>query len=66
MKDKIEPSHYKQYGVECIDVAEQFDFLIGNVIKYCWRAGHKDDAILDLEKAKWYLERKIKKLKEQK
>lgn len=65
-KDFVNPSHYKQYNVECIDVAEHKPFNIGSALKYLWRAGEKDDIIVDLEKAKWYIEREIKRLKEQK
>lgn len=46
--------------------AWELDFCLGNTVKYISRAGRKDDIIQDLEKAKWYLERKIKNLKEQK
>ena len=56
-----QPCHYTNHpsGVECIDVAEHFSFCLGNVVKYVWRAGLKGDAIEDLKKAKWYLEREI-------
>jgi len=38
-------------------------FNLGNAIKYIWRAGEKDpDAIKDLKKAKWYIDREIKRL----
>ena len=50
--------HYQQHlsEVECIELSEEFDFCIGNAIKYIWRAGHKTvDARPDLEKAEWYL-----------
>jgi len=64
--DKINPQHYKSHpsGVECIQITEHMDFLSGNAMKYLWRAGQKDDKIQDLEKAKWYIERLIKKEKE--
>ena len=59
------PKHYTEHpsGVECIEVTEHFDFLIGNVIKYCWRAGLKDGSskIQDLNKAKFYIDRAIAK-----
>lgn len=57
------PSHYTSHpsGVECIDVAEHYSFSIGNCIKYLWRAGLKGDAIEDLKKARWYLDREIKR-----
>ena len=67
------PSHYTSHpsGIECIQIARYYDFDIGNVFKYIWRAGLKKDADLtdiqkeieDLEKAKWYLEDKINQLK---
>ena len=58
------PSHYNK-GIETIDYIESWnmDFSIGNVIKYVTRAGHKDNKLEDLEKAKWYLEREINKAK---
>lgn len=58
------PSHYNQIsGIECIDVAENFNFNVGNAIKYLWRAGLKGDEIEDLEKAAWYCQREIDRLK---
>jgi len=59
------PDHYSQVpGIECIDVVEHFDFNRGNAIKYIWRAGLKSkDAITDLRKAIWYLEREIERIK---
>lgn len=61
----INPPHYQQHpsGVECITITEAFNFNLGNAIKYIWRAGLKGDAVTDLEKAAWYLEREIKRLK---
>lgn len=55
------PAHYTSHpsGVECIDVAEHYGFCIGNAIKYLWRAGLKADAVEDLKKARWYLDREI-------
>lgn len=59
------PAHYNMHpsGVECIQVTEWFNFNIGNVVKYCWRAGLKGDSIEDLEKARWYLTREIERLR---
>lgn len=60
------PSHYNQInGIECIDVVEHFNFNVGNAIKYLWRAGLKGDAIEDLEKAAWYCQREIERVKRQ-
>jgi len=59
------PKHYTSHpsGVECIDIAEHYDFCLGNALKYLWRAGIKsENPIEDLKKAKWYIERKLKKL----
>ncbi|MBP3932189.1 MAG: DUF3310 domain-containing protein, partial [Peptostreptococcaceae bacterium] len=33
-----------------------------NTVKYISRAGHKDDIIQDLKKARWYLDREIQRL----
>ena len=59
------PSHYLTHksGVECITVTEQMSFCLGNAVKYIWRADHKGDAINDLSKAVWYLEREITRRK---
>ena len=58
------PDHYKKHpsGVECIQVSQHFNFNLGNVIKYVWRADHKA-GIEDLEKAKRYLEFEIERRK---
>ena len=55
------PRHYLSHpnGVECIDVVEHLPFCLGNVIKYIWRADLKGDALEDLRKARWYLDREI-------
>ena len=57
------PRHYTGHpsGVECIELAEHYGFCIGNAIKYLWRAGLKGDAIEDLKKARWYLDREIQR-----
>ena len=57
------PEHYTRHasGVECIEVAEHFNFSLGNAIKYIWRAGLKGDAVEDLRKAAWYIQREIER-----
>ena len=63
--DAVEhPSHYTSNpsGVECITVIEHMSFLRGNAVKYLWRAGEKGDALTDLRKARWYLDREIANL----
>jgi len=61
------PTHYTSHpsGVECIQIVEEFNFCVGNAIKYLWRAGLKGDALEDLEKARWYVDREIAKLRNQ-
>jgi len=58
------PEHYNRHpsGVECIDIAEGFNFNLGNAIKYIWRAGLKEDAVEDLHKAAHYIAREIGRL----
>lgn len=58
------PQHYRSHpsGVECITVTEHLNFCIGNAVKYLWRAGLKGDAIEDLRKARWYVDREISRL----
>lgn len=55
------PPHYNLHpsGIECIQVTEHLNFCLGNAVKYIWRADLKHDAIEDLKKAKWYIEREI-------
>jgi hypothetical protein len=61
--DSINPQHYRQHpsGVECIEVTQHCNFCIGNAIKYLWRAGLKGDAVEDLRKAAWYIDREIRR-----
>jgi hypothetical protein len=62
-------NHPKHYGgaddpYEAIKVVEAWalDFCLGNVVKYIARAGKKGDALEDLKKARWYLDREIANL----
>ena len=64
MPDPINhPSHYTHGDIEPIDAIEAWGlgFCLGNVVKYVARAGHKGDRLEDLKKARWYLEREIKR-----
>lgn len=62
------PQHYTSHpsGIECIQITRHMNFNLGNAIKYIWRAEekNKDNPILDLKKAIWYLEDEVKKLEE--
>ena len=52
------------HGIKAIDYIESrnMNFNLGNVIKYVTRAGLKsENAIEDLQKAKWYIEREIER-----
>ena len=53
-------------GAEVIDIIERFDFNLGSAIECIARAGRKAGSgiIADLEKAQWYLEREIKRIKQ--
>lgn len=57
------PLHYggKDNPYESIKVIEAWnlDFCLGNTVKYISRAGKKENALEDLKKALWYLQRKI-------
>lgn len=57
------PSHYTSHpsGVECIQVTEHMSFCVGNAVKYLWRADLKHDAVEDLEKARWYIDRELER-----
>jgi len=63
MSDPVNhPEHYRSHpsGIECIDVVEHFNFNLGNVIKYVWRADMKG-GIEDLRKAAFYIAREIER-----
>lgn len=62
------PNHYTKGDIECIEAIESalgqsryIGYLQGNIIKYIWRFPHKGN-LLDLKKARFYLEELIKVL----
>jgi len=63
------PAHYQRGNLECIDCIDAVtENLAGfeavytaQVVKYIWRWKEKN-GVEDLRKAKWYLDRLIKKL----
>jgi hypothetical protein len=68
MTDEVNhPKHYNSHpsGIECIHVVEHMSFNVGNAVKYLWRIGLKpgSNALVDLEKARWYVEREIERIK---
>ena len=60
------PSHYTDGKIEVIDFIEdkKLNFHRGNAVKYIARAGKKnpEKEIEDLQKARWYIDREIKRL----
>ncbi len=67
MSEVVEhPEHYggADNPYEAIKVIEAWElgFHLGNVVKYLSRAGKKGDALDDLKKARWYLDRHIANL----
>ena len=68
------PAHYTAGRYEAIEVIQDAvqhapdpvsGFLLGNTLKYLLRAWLKGNAIQDLNKAKWYLNRLIDRLEGQ-
>ena len=61
------PSHYlKDRLFEPVKVIEDWylNYHLGNALKYISRAGRKGDVIQDIEKAIWYLRRRLEVEKE--
>ena len=64
------PSHYTDGKIEVADFITDkgLNFCRGNVVKYVARAGKKDPKkeIEDLKKARWYIDREIRRMEESK
>lgn len=62
------PKHYTRGKIEVWDfiIDQQLNYCRGTIVKYLCRAGYKDPAkeVEDLEKAKAYLEREIRRVKD--
>jgi hypothetical protein len=60
-----QPKHYTAHpsGVECIEITEHMGFNLGNAMKYIWRADLKGNRSQDLEKAIWYLNRELNRVR---
>ena len=68
MNDPVNhPAHYTTGKIEVINFIDdkELGFCLGNAVKYIARAGKKDPAktVEDLEKAVWYLNHEIARLK---
>jgi hypothetical protein len=57
------PSHYNSHpsGVECVTITEHMTYNIGSAVAYLWRAGLKGPALVDLRKARWFIDREIQR-----
>jgi hypothetical protein len=70
-QDNINPSHYTNGKIECIDAIKsavtnkrpEEAVLVGNIFKYLWRYEEKG-GIESIKKAQWYLENLIKEHKQ--
>ena len=65
MNDNVNhPKHYNSHpsGVECIEITEHMTFCLGNAMKYIWRASLKGKEVEDLRKARWYIDREISRI----
>ena len=69
MSDAVNhPSYYTDGTIEVIEYIEdkKLGYCLGNAVKYISRAGKKDQAkeIEDLQKADWYIKRRIMELEQ--
>lgn len=65
------PSHYNKYPMEVIDMMVRIfgveamqSWCVITAFKYRMRLGHKDDALQDMEKEQWYLNKAVELRKE--
>lgn len=64
MTDNVNhPKHYTSHpsGIEAIEITEHMSFCLGNAIKYILRCDLKNNALEDLKKAIWYIEREVRR-----
>lgn len=59
------PKHYNNHpsDIECIEMIHLMSFNMGNAFKYIFRRDEKNNLILDLKKARWYLDDELKRRK---
>lgn len=65
MSDNVNnPKHYSRLSPQPIDLINDWglNFNLGNAVKYIARAGHKTDAIEDLQKAIFYINYEISRM----
>lgn len=51
------------HSIECIDITRHMNFNLGNALKYIWRCDSKGPKIENLQKAIWYLQDEIDRIK---
>lgn len=58
MITKTIPKHYNDTTYNAMHFCQHMNFALGNVFKYCWRAGAKQGEQIDddISKALWYAE----------
>lgn len=69
MSDSINPQHYRNGAIECIDAIASATVnkpgiqavCVANVIKYLWRYECKN-RLEDVRKAQWYLNKLIEEM----
>lgn len=72
MNDPINPAHYRQGKIECIEAIEAATVgktgieaaCVANIIKYLWRYEAKN-GLQDVLKAKWYMDKLVDVLTQQ-
>jgi len=70
-KDSINPSHYQQGPIQCIEAIESATIgksgieavCVANIIRYLWRFELKG-GLEDVKKAQWYLSHLVAHLEE--
>ena len=69
MNEISKPKNYTPGRIECIDamIGERGgkDFYRASILQYLWRCFDKGDALTDLKKARWHLNRLIAELEKE-
>lgn len=63
--DPVNPTHYTRFPVEPIEILECLPYNRASAAKYiirCEAKGDNKDAITDLKKAIWFIQRELKRL----
>ena len=63
--DPVNPDHYLRFPVEPIEILECLPYNRASAAKYiirCEAKGDNKDAITDLKKAIWFIQRELKRL----